>query len=51
MSHLDTVRRDMTPFIGYPESVAARQADVCRAGLLVGIEAPDGPAHYVEASA
>ena len=42
--NLDTVRREMAKFIGAPVSVVFLQADVCRAGLLVEIEASGGHA-------
>ncbi|MHB1188130.1 chorismate transformation enzyme, FkbO/Hyg5 family [Thiobacillus sp.] len=42
--HLVTVRREMAQFIGDPVSVIYLQADVCRADLLVEIEASGGHA-------
>ena len=41
---LDTVRREMAQFIGAPVSAVFLQADVCRADLLVEIEASGGHA-------
>lgn len=41
---LDTVRREMAQFIGGPTSAVFLQADVCRADLLVEIEASGGHA-------
>jgi chorismate lyase/3-hydroxybenzoate synthase len=41
---LATVRREMAQFIGAPVSVVFLQADVCRADLLVEIEASGGHA-------
>ena len=41
---LDTVRREMAQFIGAPDSAIFLQADVCRADLLVEIEASGGHA-------
>jgi chorismate lyase/3-hydroxybenzoate synthase len=41
---LDAVRREMAKFIGAPVSVVFLQADVCRASLLVEIEASGGHA-------
>ncbi len=42
--NLDTVRREMLQFIGAPVSAVFLQADVCRADLLVEIEASGGHA-------
>jgi hypothetical protein len=41
---MTTVRREMAQFIGTPVSVVFLQADVCRADLLVEIEASGGHA-------
>jgi chorismate lyase/3-hydroxybenzoate synthase len=42
--HMATVRSEMTQFIGTPVSAVFLQADVCRADLLVEIEASGGHA-------
>lgn len=42
--NLATVRREMAQFIGAPVSAVFLQADVCRAELLVEIEASGGHA-------
>lgn len=43
-----TVRREMTQFIGTPVAAVFLQADVCRAELLVEVEASGGHATSVE---
>ncbi len=47
--HLATVRRELAQFIGGPVSAVFLQADVCRADLLVEIEASGGHAIGAEA--
>lgn len=49
--NMDTVRREMSQFIGVPVSVVFLQADVCRADLLVEIEASGGHAVQMETGA
>jgi enamine deaminase RidA (YjgF/YER057c/UK114 family) len=48
--NLDAVRREIRQFIGGPVTAIYLQADVCRADLLVEIEASGGHAIHVGAA-